>query len=171
MSGSLHTWYSLPDLDRLAECGATLRGEIELKRLPRLDAILHADRGSVRASLRFRQRSSGWLTVTLECDATLELTCQRCLEPLAHHVSTSVELGLLESETVENPLPEGCEPFVLEGGRLLPAQLIEEELIVSLPLVPRHARREQCGDLVGKLESRNAETGSTAQDGASPISH
>ena len=147
MSGSLHTWYSLPDLDRLAERGAALAGEIELAKLARLGDVLLADSGSVRASLRFRQRSSGWLTVELEYAATLKLSCQRCLEPLAHHVNARVEIGLVENESVEKHLPEGCEPYVLEDGRLLPAALVEDELLVSLPLVPRHARPDQCGSL------------------------
>ena len=43
--------------------------------------------------------------------------------------------------------PEGFEPFELEEGRLQPAQLIEDELIVAIPLVPKHARVEDCGSL------------------------
>lgn len=164
MSGSLHTWYSLPDLDRLAERGAVLAGEIELERLTRLKEMLRANGGIVRASLRFRQRGSGWLTVELECEATLQLTCQRCLEPLAHHVEAHVEMGLLENETVEEHLPEGCEPFIVEGGRMSPAQLVEDEIIVSLPLAPRHARLEDCGSLARELAVRS-ETGNEMRDG------
>jgi uncharacterized protein len=171
MSGSLHTWYSLPDLTRLAARGAVLNGEIELKRLTRLNDILHADSGSVSASLRFRQRGGGWLVVQIECDATLQLTCQRCLESLTHRVKACVEVGLLEDEAVEKLMPKGCEPFVLEDGRLLPAQLIEEELIVSLPLVPRHARSEQCGDLARHLESLNTEAAGEALDSVPRTGH
>lgn len=154
MSGSLHTWYSLPDLERLAERGAVLEGEIALERLPRLNGVLHADSGSVSASLRFQKRSGGWLTVELSYEATLMLECQRCLEPLAHRVNARVELGLLENESMENHLPEGCEPFLLENARLSPANLIEDELIMSLPLAPRHDRLDECGSLARSLESR-----------------
>jgi uncharacterized protein len=170
MSGSLHTWYSLPDLDRLAERGAVLDGEIELKRLTRLSDLLHVDGGRVRASLRFRQRRGGRLIVEMECEATLQLICQRCLEPLAHPLLARVETELLETESVETRLPEECEPFFLDGGRFLPAQLIEDELIVSLPLVPRHARLDQCGRLARSLESQNNEAGGEP-DGAPPTNH
>ena len=128
MSGSLRTWYSLPDLDRLADRGIGLKGELELKALPRLNDILHADRGSVSADLRFRKRA-GWLTVELEYAATLELTCQRCLEGFAYPVSARVEMALVESEAVEGYVPEGCEPLVLEGGRLRPAELVDEAFL------------------------------------------
>jgi uncharacterized protein len=155
MSGSLRTWYSLPDLDRLADRGIGLKGELELKALPRLNDILHADRGSVRADLRFRKRD-GWLTAELEYAATLELTCQRCLEAFTHPVSARVEMALVESEAVEKYVPEGSEPFVLEGGRFQPAELVEDELIMAVPLVPRHARSDDCGALGRELDSRSA---------------
>lgn len=170
MSGSLHTWYSLPDLDRLAERGAVLDGEIELKRFARLSDMLHADSGRVTASLRFRQRRGGRLIVEMEFEATLQLICQRCLEALAHPLHVRVEMGLLETESVETRLPEGCEPFSLDGGRFLPAKMIEDELIVSLPLVPRHARLDQCGRLARSLESLNNEAGGQP-DGVPPTNH
>lgn len=170
MSGSLHTWYSLPDLDRFAERGAVLDGEIELKQFARLSSLLHADSGHVRASLRFRQRSGGRLIVEIECEATLQLVCQRCLEPFAHPLHARAETELLETESVETRLPEGCEPFFLDGGRFSPAQLIEDEMIISLPLVPRHARPDQCGRLARSLEFLNNEAGGQP-DGAPPTNH
>jgi uncharacterized protein len=156
MSGSLHTWYSLPDLDRLADRGIGLKGELELKALPRLNDILHADRGSVSADLRFRKRG-GWLTVELEYAATLELICQRCLEQFAYPASARIELALVESEAIERGMPEGCEPLVLEDGRLRPIDLVEDELIMALPLVPRHAQSKDCGALGRELESSKSE--------------
>jgi uncharacterized protein len=107
----------------------------------------------------------------MECEATLQLVCQRCLDPLAHPLRTRVEMGLLETDSMDTRLPEGCEPITLDGGRLLPAQLIEDELIVSVPLVPRHALPEECGRLVRDLESRNiAALGDSSSD-VPPTSH
>src|SRR5690606_6854307 len=41
MSGSLHAWYSLRDLEALGQRHATLDGEIELSKLIRLAGLLH----------------------------------------------------------------------------------------------------------------------------------
>jgi DUF177 domain-containing protein len=172
MSGSLHTWYSLPDLDMLAERAAVLEGEIPLKQMARLSDLLRANSGSVRASLRFRQRLGGWLILRLEYEATLQLTCQRCLEPLVHHVNANVELGLLESDAVQSYSPEGVEPFVVEGGRFNPAVLIEDELIVALPLVPRHERRSECGPIADRVgDASNNEPEGDARPSAPSTSH
>jgi uncharacterized protein len=154
MSGSLHVWYSLRDLATLGARHGTLGGEIELGKLQRLAALLHDDGGSVRASLRFQQRGDGWLAVRLEYETTVRLMCQRCLEPYSERVAGQVELALAESGSMPSAVPEGFEPVELDRGRLLPAELIEDELIVSIPLVPKHARVEDCGSLAGVLATQ-----------------
>jgi uncharacterized protein len=151
MSGSLHAWYSLRDLESLAARGVTLSGELDEGTLTRLKSLLHSDSGSVRATLRFRQRRDGWLGAELALETAVELTCQRCLEPFRHELAQSVNVVLAGADSLPATVPAGVEPFELEEGRLQPAQLIEDELIVALPLVPKHARIEDCGSLARAL--------------------
>lgn len=152
MSGSLHRWYSRPALDSLADRRTVVRGEIQLGRLTRLNELSHFDSAAegpaVSASLRFGDRHEGWLTVELAYEAKLPLICQRCLETFVYPASARLGIGLLETASMESFLPEGYEPVVLEDDRLMPAQLIEDELIISMPLVPRHEFVEECGSLV-----------------------
>lgn len=152
MSRSLHAWYSLCDLGILAERETALSGEIEVRRMARLCELLHADDGSVTASLRFRQGHGGGLMLEIRYEAVLELECQRCLEPLYHEVSEQSQLALLESAQMEATVPEGYEPVLLEGGRLMPAELIEDALIVGLPLAARHRDIAECGALAERLD-------------------
>jgi len=153
MPGSLLAWYSLYDLETLGEREALLGGELELKQLTRLQDLLHSDAGSVNASLKFRRHRTGCVTVDLEYETTLEIVCQRCLEPMARRVSECISLALLESEAMETNMPEGFEPVVLPVGRLQPAGLLEDELIIALPLSPRHPRIEECGKLAQNVEA------------------
>jgi len=156
MSGSLHAWYSLHDLESLAGRDVALSGELTLDKLPRLVSLLHSDVGSVRASLRFRQRRDGWLAVELEYQASVQLVCQRCLEPFRHDMADRVDVVLADAGSVPAIVPVGYEPFELDDGRLLPTQLIEDELIVSIPLVPKHKGIEDCGSLARNLVGLNA---------------
>jgi uncharacterized protein len=151
MSGSLHAWYSLRDLEALVARHAELGGELAFKEMPRLTGLLQSATGSVRASLRFRQRGDGGLALTLEYETTVQLLCQRCLEPYGERIANRVEMALVEEGAAEDSLPEGHEPVELDDGRLLPAQVIEDELIVSIPIVPKHARIEDCGSLAGDV--------------------
>jgi DUF177 domain-containing protein len=155
MSGALHTWYSLPDLDGLAERNAELCGEIQLNKLARLRGMLRDDDGSVRAVLSFRPRRDGWLIVGLEYRAALKLTCQRCLGSMIYDAVGRVEFVVLEDSSLESQAPASFEPVVLDGDRFSPAQLIEDELIISMPLVPRHTDKSKCGMIADRLESED----------------
>jgi uncharacterized protein len=155
MSGSLHAWYSLRDLESLANRGVTLGGELDIGKLTRLTGLLHSDSGSVRATLRFRQRGDGWLASELDYEGDVELVCQRCLEPFRYGLKESVNVVVADSDSLPATVPTGFEPFELEDGRFQPAQLIEDELIVAVPLVPKHARVEDCGSLARQLAGQD----------------
>jgi DUF177 domain-containing protein len=162
MSGSLDAWYSRRDLESLADRDGALNGELELGKLTRLVGMLNSDAGSVRASLRFGQRRHGGLGAELGYRASVELTCQRCLEPFRYDFAGRVRLVLADAKSMPAMVPEGYEPFELEDGRLSPARLIEDELIVSIPLVPKHARLADCGSLARNLAELSE--GSAAPD-------
>jgi uncharacterized protein len=151
MSGSLRAWYSLRDLESLADRGVALSGELSNDKLTRLKSLLHSGVGSVRATLRFRQRGDGWLAAELDYEGSVDLVCQRCLEPFRQELRDTVNVVLADEDSVPLAPPTGYEPFELEEGRLQPAQLIEDELIVAVPLVPKHARVEDCGSLAREL--------------------
>jgi uncharacterized protein len=101
--------------------------------------------------LQFRQRGVGRLTATLDLETTVELTCQRCLEPFAQPIAERVELLFVDPGEAGAAIPQDYEPIELDDGRLLPARLIEDELIVAIPFVPKHARVEDCGSLARNL--------------------
>jgi uncharacterized protein len=122
----------------MARRESALSGEMDIARLPRLASLLSSDRGRVSARLRFRQDERGWPVIDLEWHTRLELVCQRCLEAVEYRLNDRVQLAVLESASLEQYLPKEYEPLVLEGERLRPATLVEDELIISLPLVPRH---------------------------------
>jgi len=142
MSGALHSWYSLPDLTALAQRGAGLEGTIELAGCERLKELLNSDEGSVAARLVFSRGHDDLLRMQLQCAARLELVCQRCLRPVQHEVSEQVDFAIAENEDSLAVLPQGVDLIALKGDRFQPATLIEDELIVSLPLVPRHGDDE-----------------------------
>jgi uncharacterized protein len=144
MSGSLQAWYSIEDLGILAARSRSLEGKIPLGQMPRLRDLLLSHAGSVAAGLRPLQRQEGFVTAELSYRVGLELTCQRCLEPLQIDLENSVRVAIVASLAVEPYLPAGFEPVVLEEDRLRPADLLEDELILALPLAPKHAEAQDC---------------------------
>jgi len=88
-----------------------------------------------------RQRGGGepelWLH--LQVDTVVTLQCQRCLQPMRQPLAVDRQLRFVRDEAEAARLDEESEHDVL----VLPAsldllELLEDELILALPLVPRH---------------------------------
>ena len=73
---------------------------------------------------------------------TIDAVCQRCLRPM--RVPLAVELGLVFATGTSPAAGEGYEVWELDDEGLRPMDLVEETLIMALPLVARHGRREAC---------------------------
>jgi uncharacterized protein len=78
----------------------------------------------------------------LSASTTVWLTCQRCLQPLAEALAVDRRLRFVRDEAQAEALDAESEDDVLAMPRWLDArELIEDELLLALPLVPRH---DQC---------------------------
>jgi len=64
--------------------------------------------------------------------------CQRCLDPVIIVIDQAVSLGLVTTIEEGDRLAEGYEPLVLERERIRFADIVEDELILAIPDIPRH---------------------------------
>jgi uncharacterized protein len=126
----------------LAGRSATLERRLSLRQMPRLvDAgALEGTRAS--AELAFGELE-GRTTVEVQVSGELVLTCQRCLRPCTCAVNESASLVVMASDADE--VPGGFEPLLGDAERLSVTELIEEQLLLGLPLVPKHATTALCG--------------------------
>ena len=128
-----------PVLDawRAVSAGARYEGSLSLERLERLRPSLTDADGRVDYVVQFGRDALDQAYVELAVKARLPLQCQRSLERYLQPVELVQRLGLITREAQEASLPEGTEPLLLEGSaELHPAGLIEDELILALPVVP-----------------------------------
>ena len=115
----------------------SFEGSIPVAALERLCGALADSEGEVRFRLDFGRDELGTDYVDVHAQAPLMMICQRTLEPFVLPVTVDNRLGLIRRERDEAGLPPGCEPLlVAEDGRLHPADVIEDELLLALPLVP-----------------------------------
>jgi uncharacterized protein len=66
------------------------------------------------------------------------MTCQRCGDPVAVTVNSPVAIAFIANEDEAERLPEGLEPYLVEDDRVILANLLEDELILALPIVAVH---------------------------------
>ena len=89
-------------------------------------------------SVRFGRDQEGTVIIDIEVRAELPLVCQRSLEPYLEKVSRHTELAVVESVAEQDQLPEHYEPVLVEHGRLALLDLVEDELLLGVPQVPRN---------------------------------
>jgi uncharacterized protein len=131
---------SLPaviDAWRMVAAGRELQGTLPLSAFTRLRESLVDTDGECRFALEFGRDAMNQPFVEVRADAELPLLCQRTLERYLHRVRLVQQLGLITSEAQESALPEQMEPLLVpESGELQAIDLIEDELILALPVVP-----------------------------------
>ncbi|HEY0180117.1 MAG TPA: YceD family protein [Dokdonella sp.] len=125
------------DVARQVQARRAYEGTLPLASLPRLRGSLAGVDGEARYVIEFGKDAFGISFLDLHVDAGLPLVCQRTLEVFAYRVAIDQRLGLIAAESDEAGLPEGYEPLLVPGdGQIDLAGVIEDELILALPVVP-----------------------------------
>jgi uncharacterized protein len=136
-------WSKPLDIDRLADGEADIDFAVPLAELPRLRSQLASVEGLVRGRVHFT-RESGFVVADLSMSGAATLTCQRCLEAMAEPVNSEVRVALITTEGDAGRVPENLEPVLAPAGRITVGELVEEELLLALPIVPLHAEASDC---------------------------
>ena len=133
------------DVKGFAEEGATLSGEAPLQEFSRLIAETQG-RGptspvtwSATGELRHPGHVQPEIWLDLSARATLALTCQRCLAPVDAVVAANRSYRFVADENLAAAQDEQAEEDVLALSRRFDlVELVEDELLMELPLAPRH---------------------------------
>jgi uncharacterized protein len=130
------------DAWRMVAARRSFDGRLPLAKMTRLRDLLADTEGEARFSLEFDQDVLQAPFVELRVDAELPLICQRSLQRFLQPVSLVQRFGLTrgggtEAEDIEASLLPDYEVLQLaDDGQLRPAELVEDELILAVPLVP-----------------------------------
>ena len=122
-----------------------------LERMPRLRAVLAPATGAAATGVggrriawadavfiaRFRYDEQGLATIEVTVRAELPLVCQRSLQPYLEKVERSSLLTVIEDIADQDEIPESYDPVLVEQGRMALLDLVEDELLLAVPQVPR----------------------------------
>jgi uncharacterized protein len=122
----------------LAEQRAQMQGVVDLKSCDRLTAACGLQSSAADVRLDFGIDEHGFRYLALHARATVQLSCGRCLEPLQLNVESRCVLGMAPDEAGAERLPAAYEPLIVAPEPIALRELIEDELLLSLPLVAMH---------------------------------
>jgi uncharacterized protein len=127
---------------RMADTRRLLEGRIALAEMARLGESLQDSAGEVAVSLEFGTDKEGIRFMRGRIRAEVSLECQRCLETMRFPIDSEFALALVRSTVEAEALPSHYEPLLVEGEPLFLRDIIEDELLLALPIVPMHAPDE-----------------------------
>lgn len=126
---------------------------------------LAADDGEVRVEMRFhRERKRVSVVGTFTADSIMQ--CQRCMKPFSLALSGSFDLTFVVDEAAAQSLADEFDPVILDdSGQIHVVDMLEDDLLLQLPVAPRHANVSTCFDL-GYIEKKEYVEGLDSADGA-----
>lgn len=135
------------DVKAFAQAGADLQGQSPLTQWPRLlgeqmpgaQPASHEVRWHLRGQMTPVTGGDARIGMTLSAEVDLPMQCQRCLTLVVETVQAEREFVFVADEATAEAMDDESEQDVLVISRDFDAlSLVEDELILALPLVPRH---------------------------------
>lgn len=123
-----------------ARQGRELRGEIPVAEMPRLQDLLAAPEGTVSFVLYGMTGKDGSPLLELTLEGNCQLRCQRCLQGMDYRIKTVSHLQLVSDDAInDEALSEEDETdWIQAQAHMDVLELIEEEILLGLPLAPKH---------------------------------
>jgi len=160
--------HSLPktvDPLKYADQNKVLEGVIEVKQLPRLVEMLAGEQGIITAKLEFDRDEQNLRVLRGQLNTEVEMTCERCLQSVGKSIESEFTLGIVLTDEDAKNLPRRYEPLLVEPETLVLRDVIEEELILSLPMFAYH---EHCSSDYEQSEKGPAEETDSEQAETKP---
>lgn len=123
---------------RLADREAAIEATVPLRHFRRLLEGALSEEGEVAVAIRFSRDPRGLARLEGTVSCGLSLTCQRCLEAVTVPLAAELDLVLLAREEDTERLNDEEDYLVIGEEPVALQDILEDELIISLPLVPTH---------------------------------
>jgi len=132
------------DVEAFATSQSALSGEVDLQGMPRLRADCAEDvagkaEWSVQGELRQARDGQAASWIHLQAKTKVPLTCQRCLKTVEQALEVDRSFRFVKDEVTADAQDDESEEDLLVLSKdfdLL--ALVEDELLMALPLVPMH---------------------------------
>ena len=119
-----------------ARAASEQRGVLGMEKLQRL-AKMQCSTEGLEYCLRGGRAGNGRPCLRISVRGSVELLCQRCLNPLPVPIAIDAELQLSDSLREISAADDEIDR-VLASRHMDVGQLVEDEIILALPMVPLH---------------------------------
>ena len=136
-------WSRRAPVDTLVGTETAIEFSIPLAELPRVAHEVAAREGEAKGRVRF-SRQLHQAVADLEVSAQPEVICQRCMQPMRWPVNVKSRVALVSDYDAADRVPDGMDVFLVEADSVSVRDLVDEEIMLALPHVPRHEEDSEC---------------------------
>lgn len=118
----------------------SITADLPLARLQRFSGQLSGDalKRAIAVDLQFGKDEEGRRLLSATLDGQVPVACQRCLQDMEIGLHCELSLLVFDTEKEVEKLPETKDGVVMTEDGLDVVALIEDELLLSLPMIPMH---------------------------------
>jgi uncharacterized protein len=154
-------WSRRAPVDTLVGTDTAIDFKIPLAELPRVSHELIGTDGEASGRVRF-SRHMGHAVADLDVQAAPEVVCQRCMLPMRWPVKVKSRIALVSDYDSADRVPDGMEVFLVEADSVSVRDLVDEEVMLALPHVPRHDEGSECAGRKVELPGQDADAEESA---------
>ena len=132
---------SLPDqlkLFNFAKKEISLSGIYQISDFPKISEIASNKRDNLKVDLSFYLKNNKTPCVDGIIQLNIVLACQRCLDDLSIALAINFNLAFVRHNQESEELDSHYEIYVTEEKELATHDLISDEILLSIPMVPMH---------------------------------
>ena len=132
---------SLPDqlkLFNFAKKEINLSGLYQISDFPKVSEIVSNKRDKVVVELSFYLKNNKTPCVEGIIELDVVLACQRCLDNLSIALKVNINLAFVRNDQESEELDLNYDIYVIEEEELATHDLISDEILLSIPMVPIH---------------------------------
>jgi len=116
-----------------------LKGVFPLSGMKRLTADAFSKEGSVEVDIVFTKDGEGYPLMQGTVTTCVQLQCQRCLEGVGVDLELTLSLAFVQKESRVEQVPSIYEAVLLDSEEISLIELLEDELILALPIMAYHS--------------------------------
>jgi uncharacterized protein len=124
---------------QLADKSVTLKGQLNLATMYRLSELICENDGVVTIDLRFGRDNQGLAYISGGIKTEFKVICQRCLQPMLLTMALTVQLSPVDTDAQGEQLPHCYDPLLITGEPISLATIVEDEILLNVPIVPLHS--------------------------------
>ena len=125
-------------LMKFAKKNLSVTDELSIIDLPRINGIAHNKSDKIKVNYSFYVENKTTPCLDGEISLNIYLTCQRCLEELPFSLDLSFSMAFVKNENQAEELSKHLEIYLFEEEELSIIDLISDEILLSIPMVPKH---------------------------------